>query len=71
MDQEFRWYSMFERLNQNFMKIRISLGKQVWNPRQPDLLISKPYLPIYLKIRLCILSGLLPLPFSQDILLGK
>ena len=25
MDQEFRWYSTFERLNQNFMKIRISL----------------------------------------------
>ena len=25
MDQESRWYSMFKRLNQNFMKIRITL----------------------------------------------
>ena len=25
MDQEYRWYSMFKRLDQNFMKIRISL----------------------------------------------
>ena len=28
MDQEFRGYSMFERLNKNFMKIRISLLRQ-------------------------------------------
>jgi len=28
MDQEFRWYSMFERLNQSFMNIRISLSRQ-------------------------------------------
>ena len=26
MDQEFRWYITFERLNQNFMKIRITLA---------------------------------------------
>ena len=25
MDQESRWYNMFKRLNQNFMKIRITL----------------------------------------------
>ena len=28
MDQESRWYSMFKRLYQNFMKIRITLTAQ-------------------------------------------
>ena len=31
MDQESRWYSMFKMLNQNFMKIRITLFKRSTN----------------------------------------
>jgi hypothetical protein len=45
MDQEFRWYSMFERLNQNFMKIRISLPSR-WDCPHCPLRLAPPLLRV-------------------------
>ena len=50
MDQESRWYSMFKGLNQNFMKIRITLvveevvavGEELARARAARLLEDEP-----------------------------